>query len=131
MMGLLCLIGSVAYAGQSLVDFDGKEAKQTASSAWVGERGALLAQVPQPSQPLSESADKIASQTQGAEQKDSFKLPETCDEGVKKDLFRSVYFIEARPMFSYEYLSRLQKCSSEDQVGYLLEVIQKPFSTRL
>ena len=97
--------------------------KQTVSSAWVGERGALLAQVPQPSQPISENADKTAGQAQGDEQKDSFKLPETCDEGVKRDLFRSVYFIDARPMFSYEYLSKLQKCSSEEQVGYLLEYL--------
>ncbi len=122
-IGVLCLVGSVAYAGQSLVDFDGKDMKQTVSSAWVGERGALLAQVPQPSQPISENADKTAGQAQGDEQKDSFKLPETCDEGVKRDLFRSVYFIDARPMFSYEYLSKLQKCSSEEQVGYLLEYL--------
>lgn len=122
-MGMLCLVGGVAYAGQSLVDFDGKDAKQTGSSAWAGERTTLSAQIPQPSQPISGNADKTAGQVQGVERKDSLKLPETCDEGVRRDLFRSVYFIDAQPMFSYEYLSRLQKCSSEEQVGYLLEYL--------
>lgn len=122
-MGLLWLAGGVAYAGQSLVDFDGKDAKHAASSVWAGERPTLPVQIPQPSQPIVGNEDKTAGQAQGNEQKDSFKLPETCDEGVKRDLFRSVYFIDARPMFSYEYLSRLQKCSSEEQVGYLLEYL--------
>lgn len=37
-MGMLWLAGGVAYAGQSLVDFDGKDVKHTASSVWAGER---------------------------------------------------------------------------------------------
>lgn len=106
------MAASTAKAEDTIMDFDGKTAGTVSFDYLPGNSG-------------SGQNDKIISAVPVLEKtdEDSFKLPETCDEEVKKDLFRSVYFIDARPMFSYEYLSRLQKCSNEEQVGYLLEYL--------
>jgi len=126
MIGVVCLGMSLAHAEKSLIDFDGREVKSMGGidTVWLTAARTIQAeQVSQPAPVVSVDMGPGNQQAEGIEEKEAFKIPDSCNDSVKKDFFQNLFFIDAQPMFSYEYLPKLQKCSSEEQVSHLLEYL--------